>query len=577
MSESRVGVRGPRRSRPRPPTGAGRRGRGAETARAGADAGRGLTGRWRRRRARDRNGASGGRRRGRREAPGRPGRESPRTAGARRNGRNGRDRQDRRERRAFRGSLAPRRRGRRDPRPSRRGELLPGALGGLRVGRRHLHRRAGHPNLGGPWEHLVLALRHPEGRPLLAARLHHVLAGGKAVGARAARLPPRQRAAAPRQCPARLAPAPAPRGARRLGRRRRVRGPSPARRVGGVGHRAQGSPLRAVLPERGARLDPLRRSAAPGTVRPRPRPRSLHRGPALEVDRGHPACRATRLALVAARPRHRERRASPRAAFPDRALHHGRRPRVLHLPGATRARLLARGTGAHRGARALVLHRQASLADRSRGDLPAVGHPGRRPPRVAVRRGRGGPRRAALGRPAPDRAGAARGGRVLCGDPLTGARVRGLRLHAVLLRGRPLPVPRRDRGDRGARRGRGPRGEPAAGRPPDRSDGRPRGRSRPARDADLAPGRDLPGPDHVLQPHRLAQPRSARCPLQPGQRPAPGGPRRGGPCREPRRGRAAPGLRRWAHQPRPARCCSWGDSTRRSGTSPAPWSSIPDS
>ena len=72
------------------------------------------------------------------------------------------------------------------------------------------------------------------------------------------------------------------------------------------------------------------------------------------------------------------------------------------------------------------------------------------------------------------------GGAVLRGDAGAGAGVRGLRLHAVLVRGRPVPVPGGDRRAGGADRGGGARrGKAAGGVPAGRAgSGRGRGRGR---------------------------------------------------------------------------------------------------
>ena len=96
--------------------------------------------------------------------------------------------------------------------------------------------------------------------------LYELLAGAQAVGAGPARLPRGQRAAAPRQRAAGVAPDAAPGGARGLDHRGGLRRPPPACRVGRLGHRAQGPALRAVLPDRRADLDAVRRGAGPGTL-----------------------------------------------------------------------------------------------------------------------------------------------------------------------------------------------------------------------------------------------------------------------------------------------------------------------
>ena len=246
----------------------------------------------------------------------------------------------------------------------------------------------------GAVEHLVLARRHRERRPLLAHRLYELLAGAQAVGACALRVSPGQRGAPLRQLPARLAAAFTPGGARGLGRGRGVRPASAPRRVGGMGHRTQGPAFHVVLPGRRAHLDSLHGSSrvealwsGPGTV---------HRGAALQIGGGHASRGAADLALVAARPDHFHRSAPAGAILRGGTGRHPGRPGLLHLPGAAVAGLLVRRAGADRLARVVVLRRQAAVAHRSCGDLSAVGTRQRRPHGLGLRRGRGGGADAAM-------------------------------------------------------------------------------------------------------------------------------------------------------------------------------------
>ena len=87
---------------------------------------------------------------------------------------------------------------------------------------------------------LVLSGRNRGGGPLLAAGLFGLLAAAQAVGLLARRVPRRQRAAAHGEHAAALAAHAAAGGARSVGSDRRVCRPSRARRVRGLGDRAQG-------------------------------------------------------------------------------------------------------------------------------------------------------------------------------------------------------------------------------------------------------------------------------------------------------------------------------------------------
>ena len=176
--------------------------------------------------------------------------------------------------------------------------LFPGVAGRLRLGRRDLRRGAGDPRRLRAAQHLGLAGRHQERGPLLAARLFQLLVGAQAVGAEPGRLPRRQHRPAPAQLPAALAPHAAPAGARRSGDRGGVRRASRARGVGGLDHRAQGRAVGAVLPGRGAGLDPFRPDAAAGALRAGPGP--VYGGAAVQIGGGDAACGALDLALVAA-------------------------------------------------------------------------------------------------------------------------------------------------------------------------------------------------------------------------------------------------------------------------------------
>ena len=210
------------------------------------------------------------------------------------------------------------------------GELLPGAAGRLRVGRRDLRRGAGDPLPRRPAQHLVRPRRHQERGPLLAAGLLQLLAGAPAVGPAARRLPRRQHLPAPAQLPAAVAPAAAPAGARRGADRRRVRGAPAARGVGGLDHRAQGRAVGAVLPGRGAGVGALRGGAA-GRQLPAGGG-AVHGRAAEQVGGGDAAAGAAAVALVAAGRGEAAGSAAAGAAGGDRGGDHGGGPGVL--PGA---------------------------------------------------------------------------------------------------------------------------------------------------------------------------------------------------------------------------------------------------
>ena len=326
--------------------------------------------------------------------------------------------------------LTPRRAGGAGARPAGGGQLLPGALRRLRLGRRDLRRGAGDPLPLRPAQHLVLTRRHQERRPLLAARLHQLLAGAQAVGPAAGRLSRRQHPAASAQLPAAVAPAGTLGGARRGGDRGAVRGASAARRVGGLDHRAQGRAVGVVLPGRGAGLDPLHGGAAAGTLRAGAG--AVHGRVAEQVGGGDAAGGAADLALVAARPGDAQRAAAGGAVGGGSGGDYRGGPVVLHRAGAAGAGLHGAGAGADRGARAVVLRRQAAVAGGAGGDLPAVGDRRRRRAGLGIPGWRGGAGGAAVAGAAAAGAGAAGGSAVLRGDAGAGAGVRGLRLHAVL-------------------------------------------------------------------------------------------------------------------------------------------------
>ena len=112
--------------------------------------------------------------------------------------------------------------------------------------------------------------------------------------------------------------------------------------------------------------------------------------------------------------------------------------------------------------------------------------------------------------PAPQaRARAAGRSLVLCGDAVAGAGLRESRLHEVLLGGRPLSIPGRHRGHGRPHRRRRARRRPAARPIEVGGDGSCRGGAGASWNDDLAPGGNLPGQDHLLQPHCLSQPRGA--------------------------------------------------------------------
>ena len=336
------------------------------------------------------------------------------------------------------------------------------------------------------------------------------------MGAEPGRLPRRQHRPAPAQLPAAVAPAAAPARARRSRDRRGVRGAPGARGVGGLDHRTQGRAVRAVLPGRGAGLDPFRPDAAAGALRAGPGP--VYGGAAVQIGGGDAACGALDLALVAAGEGDADRPAAHGAVRGGGGGDHGGRSVVLHVAGAAGARLFAGGAGADRGAGAVVLRRQVALAGGAGGDLSPMGNRRREAAGVGVPPCRGGVGGRAVAGAAADRTGAAGGSVVLRGHAGAGAGVRGLRLHAVLVRGRPVPVPGGHRRAGGADRRCRARGGQAAGWVPAGRAGPGRGRGGGAGHADVATGGDLPGRGDALQPRRRAQSRGARRAPQSGQR-----------------------------------------------------------
>ncbi len=283
----------------------------------------------------------------------------------------------------------------------------------------------------------------------------------------------------------------------------------------------------------------------------RPRPSPVRRGTALQVRHRHPARGASHLALVEARPHLQGRRAHHGAVLLRRPGDHPRRHGVLPLARGPLAGLFAGRTRPDRCQSGVVLRRQVDLADRSGGDLPTLGDPDRRPPGLDLRDCLGRAAGRALARPSSHRPWTAHGARLLRGDPVAGTGIRGLRVHAVLVRRRPLPVPGRRRRDRGRRR----RGGPRRGRTfrflRDRRQGPACGRARDPRNVDVAAGKHLPQQHRLLQPHRRPQPGGAQRPPEP--RPGAGRsrPLRGEPGSKPDRGRPAAGLPRYAFQPGP--------------------------
>ena len=258
------------------------------------------------------------------------------------------------------------------------------------------------------------------------------------MGVRPGRLPRRQRRAAPRQHPAAVAPRGTAGRARGMAPRRGVRRPSPARRIRRLDHRAQGPALGAVLPRRVPGLDAVhggaaghgrkRRRRLPGNAPPagegpssrkaRPFTEALFPGAgavrardARQVHRGHPARGAPDRAVVETGPRDRRGPAPARALLRGGTGHHARGPVVLQRQGAPFPRVLDDRADAHRGARPVVLRRQAVVADRSHRHLPALGGERRGPDRLGVRHRRRGGGRGALAAPAPDRPRAAGRGR----------------------------------------------------------------------------------------------------------------------------------------------------------------------
>ena len=104
--------------------------------------------------------------------------------------------------------------------------------------------------------------------------------------------------------------------------RGRVRRPSAARGVGRLGDRAQGRPVRPVLPRRLAGVDAFRGGAEPAALCAGVG--AVHRGSVEQIHRGHPAGRPAGVALVEAGPHRGTRSAAARPVLRGRAGHHRR-------------------------------------------------------------------------------------------------------------------------------------------------------------------------------------------------------------------------------------------------------------
>lgn len=144
-------------------------------------------------------------------------------------------------------------------------------------------------------------------RALCLAHLDHVRRLLRRLRPRPARVPPDQSPAARGQrrrlLPDRVPPAaggdsrregpPAATPALRRPCRAGLRGSPAAGRVGGLGHGAEGRPLRSLLPPGRPRLSQAGAELERGARRPAPAvlglPSALHRGAVLEVHGGHPA------------------------------------------------------------------------------------------------------------------------------------------------------------------------------------------------------------------------------------------------------------------------------------------------
>ena len=251
---------------------------------------------------------------------------------------------------------------------------------------RRPHRRR--PALGdhGP----VLQLASADS-PLAHARL-------RALRTRSGRSPPDERPPPHRQHPApvRLLRAHHGRAVGERRRRRAVRGPPHARRVGGLDRRAQGRPEHPLLAGGDVRVRALRRATVAVALR-RGRGRSRLR-PDVEADARHAAARPGPARRVAARA-HRARAAAPLASVPaarvrEAAPLRARRPRHRRRPRRpAAAHDLARQAAVRRPRhqRPRVVHHlpgQARRTARARGVLSAAtdravggGHQRRRPRR----------------------------------------------------------------------------------------------------------------------------------------------------------------------------------------------------
>ena len=219
-------------------------------------------------------------------------------------------------------------------------ELRSGDLGRFRLGRLGVHRRATCARVERNLANLVLAWRNQERRTLLAACLLQLLAGAQAMGIHSHRLPRCERAPAWADLPAPLAAHAGFGGTRRLADRRRVRGSPSARRIGGLGDRAQGLALRPVLPCCHLGLASIHEGPQVGALLACTG--SVCRRDAIEVDCRHPAGGSRHPALVEEGRVDLDGCAAARSVLRRGGIHCACRPAVLPRARRSLARLFPR-------------------------------------------------------------------------------------------------------------------------------------------------------------------------------------------------------------------------------------------